>query len=96
MYMLYSIRWKLLSNGSVRVCLYVAYMYITEITILPTCSCSAYAALQLLYIMCGVFVIILQVKELTCDTYKTRFMLKELPRGKAVVQSIFLVCYIYF
>ena len=33
-----------------------------------------------------------QVKELTCDTYKSRCMLKELPRGKAVVQSILLVC----
>ena len=32
-----------------------------------------------------------QVKELTCDTYKSRFMLKELPRGKAIVQNMFLV-----
>ena len=32
-----------------------------------------------------------QVKELTCDTYKTKCLLKELPRGKAVVQNILLV-----
>ena len=31
------------------------------------------------------------MKELTCDTYKTKCLLKELPRGKAVVQNILLV-----
>ena len=43
--------------------------------------------------MCVILhVIFAQVKELTCDTYKSRFVLKELPRGKAVVQNMFLVC----